>query len=167
MCGHVWMAGMWLCSLAMIFAASSVQQRKNGPAGRPVTVSHFILPVRARKPLPRHNPSPCNLSASRVSAVAVETTVKGKISSPTPEVTHKTHSRACSTAYAQQHWLIKHRGAVQKDLRSTANESGLWKRPMEIEMSVCVPQRSPSAFHCGQLALTGLLRAYPGERVGN
>ncbi len=55
----------------------------------PATDTNFILPVRARKPLPCHNPSPCNLSASWVSAVAIETTVKGKISSTTPKVMHK------------------------------------------------------------------------------
>lgn len=96
----------------------------NSPEGRPVTDSHFILPVRARKPLPCHNPSPCNLSASWVSAVAIETTVKGKISSSTPEVIHKTHSWACLTAYVE-----KYREADRDWDVCVCFPKGQWVRP--------------------------------------
>lgn len=64
-------------------------QGRNSPRTRPVTYPHFILPVRARKPLPCHYPSPWNLNASWGSAVAIETTVKTKIRSLTPKVIHK------------------------------------------------------------------------------
>lgn len=74
-----WSSGLPLCN-----------SEWNSPEGRPVTDSHFILPVRVRKPLPCHNPSPHNFSASWVSAVAIETTAEGRNSSPTPKVIHKT-----------------------------------------------------------------------------
>lgn len=154
MCGHVWMVGHVTLQPGNDPCGFLCATEWNSPEGRPVTDSHFTLPVRARKPLPCHNPSPCNLSASWVSAVAIETTVKGKTSSPTPEVIHKNtqlsllncRCRNALTDKIQKGCVEGSKKVICSQRERIISESKLWKKRQRLRCLCVFPKRlqSPS-----------------------